>query len=129
MVLAGVASCGRHGFDPLARTDAAACAVTLAPATTRVNTASEQVFTPSGGLAPYRFAATGPAGIDAATGLLTTGDEPGVVTITTTDDAGCTAQATATIAGVYSTDGTTWRTETTTLPPRKASEVAAFTPR
>lgn len=87
MVLACVASCGRHRFDPLADTDAAACAVTLAPATTRLNTASERVFTPAGGAAPYRFEATGPAVIDASTGVLTAGDEPGVVTITTTDAA------------------------------------------
>ena len=123
LVLAG---CGRLGFgDHDVAPDG--CAVTVAPAQQRINFNSTRQLEPTGGDAPYHYALTGDgATVGATDGVVTARDQPGQVTVTVTDDRGCSAEARFDVGGdtlwyvggssmavpqaqVYkSTDGATW---------------------
>jgi hypothetical protein len=93
-----LAGCGRLGFGdrPL---DPDACAVTLTTAA-RINFNSSRTLAADGGVAPYHYALIGTgATIDADTGVLVARDQPGNVTVTASDDVGCSAQVDLDVGG------------------------------
>lgn len=125
-LLVVLAGCGRIGFGA-GEAPPDGCAVTVAPAQQRMNFNSTRQLEPTGGAAPYHYALTGDgATVDATSGLVVSRDQPGQVTVTVTDDRGCSAQTSIDVGGdtlwyvggssmsvpqaqVYkSSDGATW---------------------
>ena len=118
--------CGRFGFTDH-DTPPDGCAVTVAPAQQRLNFNSTRQLEPTGGAVPYHYTLTGTgATVGAADGVVAARDQPGQVTVTVTDDVGCSTEARIDVGGdtlwyvggstmgvpsaqVYkSTDGASW---------------------
>ena len=138
LLVVALSGCGRLGFDDR-DLPPEECALTIDPATLRLNFNSTRAFEGAFGQEPYEFRFTGTgAALDAGGATLRARDQPGAGIVTVTDDVGCTAEANVDIGGdtlwyvggssmsvpsaqVYkSTDGATW-TLAGSLPDKRTS--------
>ncbi|MBL9018028.1 MAG: hypothetical protein JNL83_27835, partial [Myxococcales bacterium] len=99
VLVVALCGCGRLGFEDraIATED---CALAIEPAQWRMNFNSTRAFAGTGGQAPYQYRFTGTgATLDAGSDTLRARDQPGTGTVTVTDGAGCTAEASVEIGG------------------------------
>jgi hypothetical protein len=98
LVMVLTAGCGRVAFEPM---ESENCQLAFAATSPRVNFHSKRTLEATMGLPPYRFAvvAGDAASIDAETGELVSGGQPGVVQIAVSDAEQCEANVEVTVGG------------------------------
>ncbi|MBX7099751.1 MAG: VCBS repeat-containing protein [Myxococcaceae bacterium] len=99
LALCGCSDFG-SAFDKCVAAGGCSSGVVIAPASIQVAVRNTVTFAGSGGVEPYSFSiADGAGSIDAASGLFTAPDQPGVVLVRVTDSASHSADAVVTVNG------------------------------